>query len=259
MGNTSFKIITPIYNGEKYIGKCIESILSQDYDDYEVIIIDDCSTDKTWEIINSYKSEKIRVIRRDQRMLLMPNLLLGASTICKSNEDVMVWLDGDDYLYCPDALSYLDVIYTPIYNEPVLATVGGFINLSEINKEIPKEEEPRVPEQYDSRIYRKLNWFESHTHLRTFKYRLWKNIKDNDLRAKSSCDTMKIGDYYPRTGDLAILYAILEMAGNRRTRLISKILCVYNNLSPINDSKSKIFLTRFITREIAHSEIYTEI
>ncbi|MCC5941276.1 MAG: glycosyltransferase [Balneolaceae bacterium] len=40
-------VVTPVYNGEKYLEECIESVLNQDYDNLEFIIIDDCSPDST--------------------------------------------------------------------------------------------------------------------------------------------------------------------------------------------------------------------
>lgn len=53
----------PVYNGEKYLKEAINSILGQTYKDFELIIIDDGSTDKTPVIIESYKDPRIRVIR----------------------------------------------------------------------------------------------------------------------------------------------------------------------------------------------------
>lgn len=47
-------IITPCYNGEEYIASCIESVLAQTYTEWEMLIIDDCSSDNSAEIINSY-------------------------------------------------------------------------------------------------------------------------------------------------------------------------------------------------------------
>jgi len=47
-------VIMPAYNAEKFIGEAIESILNQTFKDFEFIILDDCSTDKTWEIIQEY-------------------------------------------------------------------------------------------------------------------------------------------------------------------------------------------------------------
>ncbi len=47
-------IVIPMYNSEKYIGECLDSILSQTFQDFEVIVVDDCSTDKSAEIVKSY-------------------------------------------------------------------------------------------------------------------------------------------------------------------------------------------------------------
>lgn len=47
-------IIVPVYNGEKYIRECIDSILSSSLKNYELIIVDDGSTDKTRDIVNNY-------------------------------------------------------------------------------------------------------------------------------------------------------------------------------------------------------------
>ena len=47
-------IVVPMYNSEKYIGECLDSILAQTFKDYEVVIVDDCSTDKSCDVVKSY-------------------------------------------------------------------------------------------------------------------------------------------------------------------------------------------------------------
>lgn len=47
-------IIIPMYNSEKYIADCLDSILAQTFDDYEVIVVDDASTDSSRDIVKSY-------------------------------------------------------------------------------------------------------------------------------------------------------------------------------------------------------------
>ena len=47
-------IVIPCYNAEKYIRQCIDSLLAQTHDDLELICVDDCSTDRTWSILNEY-------------------------------------------------------------------------------------------------------------------------------------------------------------------------------------------------------------
>lgn len=54
-------VLMSVYNGEKYIQEAIDSILNQTYSDFELIIINDGSTDQTREIIESYQDERIKL------------------------------------------------------------------------------------------------------------------------------------------------------------------------------------------------------
>lgn len=62
-----FSIIVPVYNVEKYIQNCIESVLQQEYKDYELILINDGSTDNSLDICNEYalKDNRIRKYTKD--------------------------------------------------------------------------------------------------------------------------------------------------------------------------------------------------
>lgn len=51
----------PSYNHEKYIFECISSVLNQTYKNYEIVIVDDCSTDRTLEIIREFKDSRVKV------------------------------------------------------------------------------------------------------------------------------------------------------------------------------------------------------
>jgi len=51
-----FSIVTAVYNGEKYLEECIQSIIEQNYQDYEHIIVDGGSTDGTLEILKKYET-----------------------------------------------------------------------------------------------------------------------------------------------------------------------------------------------------------
>jgi glycosyltransferase involved in cell wall biosynthesis len=61
-------VILTSYNHAKFIKYAIESVLNQTFSDYELIIWDDCSTDNSWEIINSYKDARIKTYRNKQNM-----------------------------------------------------------------------------------------------------------------------------------------------------------------------------------------------
>jgi cellulose synthase/poly-beta-1,6-N-acetylglucosamine synthase-like glycosyltransferase len=64
MYNPKVSIIIPAFNEENYISKCIEACLSQDYNNYEIIVIDNASTDKTFETSSKYK---IKVIKENRK------------------------------------------------------------------------------------------------------------------------------------------------------------------------------------------------
>lgn len=89
----------PTFNNEKYISETIESVLKQTYNDYELIIIDDGSTDKTAEIIKKYKDERIKYY-------FQKNKGIGAArnaAIEKSSGEYIAFLDHDD-LWFPKKL-----------------------------------------------------------------------------------------------------------------------------------------------------------
>ena len=50
----AISVVIPMYNAEKYIGDCLESILAQTFENFEVIVVDDCSTDNSKKIVESY-------------------------------------------------------------------------------------------------------------------------------------------------------------------------------------------------------------
>ncbi len=87
-------VICPIYNEEKYIAKCIESILNQDYpkDDLEVIFVDGMSTDKTRDIVNeyTYKYPFIKLIDNPQK-IVPPAMNIG---IRESKGEIIIRLDA---------------------------------------------------------------------------------------------------------------------------------------------------------------------
>jgi succinoglycan biosynthesis protein ExoO len=62
----SVSVLMPAYNAEKYIGEAIQSVSNQTYRNFELIIVDNGSADKTWEIIQSYNDSRIIAIRHQQ-------------------------------------------------------------------------------------------------------------------------------------------------------------------------------------------------
>ena len=88
-------ILTPAYNHEKYVSVFLDSVLAQTYKNFELIIADDCSTDKTPSIIEQYKDERIRFFRNDFNRGMNGNLNTAFS---KAKGKYIVILASDDFL-----------------------------------------------------------------------------------------------------------------------------------------------------------------
>ena len=85
----------PVYNAEKYIVEAVDSILNQTYSDFEFIIIDDCSTDASYEILQSYaaKDNRIRLFKNDVNKKLPKTLNFGIS---QAKGKYIARMDADD-------------------------------------------------------------------------------------------------------------------------------------------------------------------
>lgn len=66
-------VCIPVYNGEKFLKETIDSVLIQDIDDMEIIVVDDCSTDNSIAIIKSYNDERIKVYKNYKNMGIVKN------------------------------------------------------------------------------------------------------------------------------------------------------------------------------------------
>lgn len=94
--NPKISIIVPIYNVEKYIHKCIDSILDQSFNDFELILVDDESPDKCGEICDYYK-------KKDERVIVIHKKNGGPSDarnvgIDRAKGEYIAFIDGDDFI-----------------------------------------------------------------------------------------------------------------------------------------------------------------
>lgn len=97
-------IITPVYNVEQYLQRCIESVLSQDFQDWEMILVDDGSPDKCPLICDEYAKKDLRINVLHKKNEGLPAARKSGFEISKS--PYIIHLDSDDYLL-PGALSVL--------------------------------------------------------------------------------------------------------------------------------------------------------
>lgn len=104
--NKKLSIIIPVYNVEKYLNNCIDSILNQTYKDYEIILIDDGSKDNSPSICDDYakKYENIKVIHKANGGLSSAR----NAGIRNASGEFLMFIDSDDFLYdykCLEKLS----------------------------------------------------------------------------------------------------------------------------------------------------------
>ena len=101
--NQLVSIIVPMYNAEKYMSECLDSLINQDYENLEIVLVDDGSTDKTLKICNEYA-------KKDKRVKVIHQKNSGVSEarnngINKSTGEYITFVDSDDFI-AKDFISY---------------------------------------------------------------------------------------------------------------------------------------------------------
>jgi len=237
-----FNIIVPVFNAEKYLEKCINSIIKQSFKNFQVKIVDDCSTDSSYEIASkmcaNYKN--FDIFRNSRRLGALNNIsrLLGLR-VKNPSKTIDILIDGDDYLYSGDVLSIICEKYLKTH---CLITYGSHLS----SKGVQGKKYPWLIRNFN--LYRKYFWYASH--LRTFRHDLWLSVNPNDLLNKK-------GQYFQVAWDLAIMFPMLEMAGKRQ-EFMQDLLYVYNDQNPISDHKIRRKKQILVAKEIRRKKIYKE-
>ena len=92
-----FSVLIPVYNTEKYLEDCLRSVLNQTYQDFEIIVVDDGSTDSSGLICDNYQKaypEKIKVIHKENQGLISARRV----GIANASGDYCIFVDSDDYI-----------------------------------------------------------------------------------------------------------------------------------------------------------------
>lgn len=115
-------VIVPVYNVEKYLSRCLDSLLNQDYKDYEIICVNDCSQDNSLSILKKYEKEnsKIKVITNEINMGLGMTRENGMKI---ATGDYIMFVDSDDYV----KQDYISMYANEIINDDYDIIVAGYI------------------------------------------------------------------------------------------------------------------------------------
>lgn len=219
-----FMVIIPSRNNSRWCERNLKALISQKYDNWHAIYINDASTDDTQqkveEFIKEYHLEdKMILINNETRQGAMANIY-KAVHMC-DDWDVVVLYDGDDWFYDSDVFNILNKAYS---SRNVWLTYGSYQDhpggrRGTCARPLPKN-------VITDNSYRKHTWVTSH--LRTFYTWLFKCIKTEDLQLD--------GAFFAMTYDQAIMHPMLELTGGR-FKYIPEILYVYNMETPYNDNK----------------------
>ena len=116
----SISVIIPVYNQEKYVGKCIRSVLGQSFQDFEVIIVNDGSTDRSLRICQRYapKDSRVSIIDKQNAGLAQAR----KDGVLKAKGEYICFLDSDDYL----ASDALELLYELAQKHQVDMVVGNY-------------------------------------------------------------------------------------------------------------------------------------
>jgi FkbM family methyltransferase len=226
-------VITPVYNAEKYIEKCIRSVAAQDYNHWEMWIIDDASTDNTVKVIKDTlaslpSSMRINLIENTENMGAVHNQV--KTIYDKVGDDIVMLLDGDDWLINDPSIFNK---YNNIYADGAEFTYGSCWSLVD---SIPLIAQEYPPEIKKNKSYKKhlFNWNMPYTHLRTFLGSLMHGL----LHDKGYAPFMDENRQWLKAGgDTAVFYSLIEYADPDKVICVPDVVYVYNDTNPLNDYK----------------------
>ena len=224
-------IISPFFNAENYIERCINSVASQDYQNYIHVLIDDNSTDNSssriFNITNKLspnRSDKIDYMRNTENNGAISNQIHNITKRTWEDDDIIILLDGDDWL---NNRNDIFDIYNNLFNNGVDFCYGSSWSLAD---NIPLISQPYSSEVIKNKSFRshKFNWGIPYPHLRVFRKSLMNEIDEDKFKDEN-------GKFYRAGGDVAVFYNLIEQAN--KIHVLQDIVHVYNDKNPINDYK----------------------
>ena len=146
-------IILPVYNGIKYLPQSVESILGQDFTDFEFLILDDCSTDGSWEWLQSLNDERVSLVRNEQNRGLFYNLNF---LIKKSKAGIIKLWSQDDVMY-PNCMGVIVAFHQQYPQIGFSYTGRDYIDASGNNLNIQQQDD--TPEIVSSVLHARIAFF----------------------------------------------------------------------------------------------------
>lgn len=218
-----FTIAIDTCNHEDWIERCLNTCLTQKYNNFEVILVDAISDDKTYEIAKKYSEEfsNLKIYQNEKRLPQVANFLW--LTELSKPGSIVVSIDGDDWLKNNKVLKNLNEVYN---SGEVWMTYGTY-------EEYPYRSVSHIYKSYPEDViknnsFRDYQWLASH--LRTWKRELLLKVDVKEFKRED-------GEWLDTTGDQAIMFPMLELSGDR-SRYVPEVSCVYNVANTTRDGAS---------------------
>ncbi len=205
------RVVVPFHNPGHYLDNCIESLLSQDYDNFAMVFVDDASTD---ESAGRVPVDDPRVtLRRNERRVGEALCAHLAILECCDADDIVAYLYGRDWLSCRDALSYVN----RFYNEHDCSVMYGQFQFASgaygCSKPFPEREAfDRLP-----------GWWPI-SHLCTFRAGLYQRASEDGGPGGTSTSSPRTWPSSPL--DPALLQPVLELAGFERVFYSERVVLI---------------------------------
>lgn len=159
-GKIKVSIVIPVYNVEKYLEKCLNSIFDQSLKEIEVICVDDASTDASTNILQDYKKA-----HDNMKVIIQNNSGAGIARnigIKVSNGEYLMFIDPDDYLAADDVV---EALYITAERNAVDVCGGSIVKLKDgvISREYPKKRRKNIVEKEGMICFRDYQYPYGHT------------------------------------------------------------------------------------------------
>ncbi|WP_412034809.1 glycosyltransferase family 2 protein [Streptococcus uberis] len=193
-------IIIPVYNVKDYLGRCLDSILKQTYSNFEVLLVNDGSTDGSAEICQDYQ-------KKDCRFRLFHQENAGASAarnfaLTQAHGDYLTFIDGDDFI----EETYLEHLHTALVKNNSDISVCNFTSFNEERKSFLFF---ITSEMYFEKNYSIQEWLDQETHTK-YNMNLVFTFSPLKLFKKDLFDGIEYPNYQVREDDATIYKVYLK-------------------------------------------------
>lgn len=250
MDTDKISIIIPIYNAEKYLERCIDSVLNQTYDNIEVILVNDGSKDRSLEICKEFEAIDERIIVIDK-----PNAgawLARYDGINRATGEYVAFVDSDDYVES----NYIEKLYNKAQENDYDIVVCGFKRIDEKTRKVFSSE----MNKFGNLVIQKNKNFEEVISVNTslwnklYKRELLTNLPDLKTKPKIIEDVMFLILIYQYTNSIAFINDMLYNYIVRENSAISTIkqsdiLNAQNAMLEIKD----IYMSNNPTKELKNT------